>query len=442
MTDIGVRPTATWLVLVALIALPATAAELLVADFSGNKLSRFDASTGTFINDYVPAGSGGLFQPHAAVIGPDGHLYVGALAGNVYRYDTTTSPTAAPLPGPQGTAGTAQFLRPGGGGLGSLGGLAFGPDGNLYVSDLNADRIFRFNGSTGAFIDIFVGAGSGGLSGAELLVFGSDGHLYICSFDNSAVLRYDGTSGAPLPGPNGAPGTAEFVTPGLGGLLRPHDLAFGPGGDLYVASTDTGTVIQYDGTTGSLVSVLVPAVTSPHGIAFGFDANIYTSSLSNPLIPRFDGASGASLGTFVNGTGIFSNGSDLLFLGVAAPPPVPDGNFGSAMTASKLDPMGNDLQVVWDVTTCLASDYHILFGDLPIVDPISVSGAECGLGTSGTFSWLGTPATGELWFLVVGSNGDGTEGSWGTDSDSDQRGGTMPSGECANLSRDNTASCP
>ena len=51
-----------------------------------------------------------------------------------------------------------------GGGLSLPGGLAFGLDGNLYVSSpgfttTQPDMILRYNGTTGAFIDTFASGG-------------------------------------------------------------------------------------------------------------------------------------------------------------------------------------------------------------------------------------------------------------------------------------------
>ena len=45
-----------------------------------------------------------------------------------------------------------------GSGLDAPNGLVFGPDGNLYVSSANTDQVLRYNGNTGAFIDVFVSA--------------------------------------------------------------------------------------------------------------------------------------------------------------------------------------------------------------------------------------------------------------------------------------------
>ena len=84
------------------------------------------------------------------------------------------------------------------GGLDLSSGLAFGPDGNLYVGSLNTDEVLRYDGTSGAFLGAFVASGSGGLNGpgAGGLIFRPDGLLYVLSRATSSVLRYDAASGA------------------------------------------------------------------------------------------------------------------------------------------------------------------------------------------------------------------------------------------------------
>ena len=50
--------------------------------------------------------------------------------------------------------------------------LAFGPDGNLYVASFGSGDVFRYNGSTGAFMDDFIPADTGDLHGPTFLLFG------------------------------------------------------------------------------------------------------------------------------------------------------------------------------------------------------------------------------------------------------------------------------
>lgn len=55
--------------------------------------------------------------------------------------------------------------------------------------------MLRFNGKTGAFIDVFVESGSGGLTDFVDMEFGPDGNLYIPDFLPAPVLRFSGKTG-------------------------------------------------------------------------------------------------------------------------------------------------------------------------------------------------------------------------------------------------------
>jgi hypothetical protein len=129
----------------------------------------------------------------------------------------------------------------------------------------------------------------------------------------------------------------------------------------------------------------------------------------------------------------------------AAPPtsvkPVPDGSFGAAMTGSRVDPAGTSINVTWDVTSCLSTGYHILYGNLATVASYAIGGSACAIGTSGSYGWSGVPA-GNLWFVVAADDGTSNEGSWGTGVGGAERGGTAASGQCGMSTRDNSGTCP
>jgi DNA-binding beta-propeller fold protein YncE len=79
----------------------------------------------------------------------------------------------------------------------------------------------RYDGTTGNLEGVFITAGSGGLNEAEGMAFGPNGNLLVASELGNAVLEYDGTTGAFV---------REFVAAGSGGLSEPTFITFGPEG--------------------------------------------------------------------------------------------------------------------------------------------------------------------------------------------------------------------
>src|SRR5262249_18298324 len=94
------------------------------------------------------------------LFGPDGNLYVcGQSSNDVVRYDGRTG------------AFIDEFVPAGSGGLDRPAALLFGNDGNLYVSSANNDVVLRYDGTTGGLIDAFIPHQSGGLNGPTALLY-------------------------------------------------------------------------------------------------------------------------------------------------------------------------------------------------------------------------------------------------------------------------------
>jgi DNA-binding beta-propeller fold protein YncE len=138
---------------------------LYVLYYSKASVETFDlttmASFGLLMPVGSPIGSGGLYTPIAMAFGPDGNLYIsgGTFGGNlgVRRYNPTTG-------------AFIDFFANMGSDLHYPLGIAFGPDNNLYVAI--QDAVMRFNHPTGAFMDFFVPSG-GGLTQPFHLTFGT-----------------------------------------------------------------------------------------------------------------------------------------------------------------------------------------------------------------------------------------------------------------------------
>lgn len=227
---------------------------LAVASFADDRVARFDAASGAFVDEYFAPGAAGLDGPSDLLFTGDGALLVASFGTNeVLAF-------AAPSGAPAGAVAAA-----GAGGLSGPAALALTPgdDGaSLAVASALDDRVLRFDRATGAFLGELVGPGAGGLDEPRGLAFAPNGELLVASFATDEVLRFDAASGAPL---------GAFVTAGSGGLDGPSTTAFGIDGSLYVASAGSGGVLRFDGANGTFVGVFATGAAAsgePFGFAF------------------------------------------------------------------------------------------------------------------------------------------------------------------------------
>jgi DNA-binding beta-propeller fold protein YncE len=170
---------------------------LYVADFGRDNIGRietYNVSTGKFQGNLNfdefsnSAVSNGEFHPRGLVFGPDGGLYITLfseknfpLFGWVLRYDLATGGVSVVANnGP--TAGAATDCTPH---LNAPEGLAFGPDGRLYVATLRAtpddvDRVLVLSPTTGRCLDTIELYRPGELRvRAHAIVFGPGGSLFV-----------------------------------------------------------------------------------------------------------------------------------------------------------------------------------------------------------------------------------------------------------------------
>jgi glucose/arabinose dehydrogenase len=218
-----------------------------VADSSNNVVDRFSGS-GVFLGTFISAG---LDSPSGLAFGPDGYLYVANFGpGNnsyIARFDSSGNPVDASPFVPSST------------GLYDPGAIAFGPDGNLYIADASNPSLDKVIRTTGAFSNLISGGcPSTPFSNPQGVTFGPDHNLYVsdagfgCANASTpggtadyGVYKYD-TNGNLL---------AAFVTPNI--LSTPIDLAFGPDGNLYVTDSQA-RVARFDGTMGAEMADFVP----------------------------------------------------------------------------------------------------------------------------------------------------------------------------------------
>jgi WD40 repeat protein len=253
--------------------------DLLVSSGLTDNVLRYDGVTGAFVGEFVAAGSGGLDAPFGLAFGPDGNLYVGSGGTDprVKRYDGATGAFLDDF--------TQAFPAP-------VWLIAFGPDGNLYL--VSGRFIVRVNGTTGTFIDNFVDLGLGEV--ATSVTFGPDGDLYVSSAPVLIVQRFDGTTGDFI----------DVFAESVDG--NPGQVAFLPDGDALVGLLTGDDIVRLDGTTGDLEGSFIPALDprpdSPYGFVFGPDGNLYVPSSESDEVLRYNGTSGAFIDVFASGGGL------------------------------------------------------------------------------------------------------------------------------------------
>src|SRR5207302_5304281 len=125
---------------------------------------------------------------------------------------------------------------------------ASGAHTNFYNS------ILRYNGTTGAFLNVFVPAGSAGLTLAPTagVIFGPDVNadgtpdLYVSNGVVNEVLVYNGANGSFL---------RKYIPPGLGGLADPKGLLFDHDGNLLVVNNGNFSVGRFGASSQAAFTV-------------------------------------------------------------------------------------------------------------------------------------------------------------------------------------------
>jgi Ca2+-binding RTX toxin-like protein len=127
--------------------------------------------------------------------------------------------------------------------------LAFGPNGNLYITNTGTNNIEYYDGQTGEYLGIFVHTGDA----VTDIDYGPDGNLYAYE-QTERILRYDGQSG-------------DFIDVFVN--VKAGDFVFGPDNDLYVSLASGYGVNHYEKQTGILIETLSGGICPfPTGLTF------------------------------------------------------------------------------------------------------------------------------------------------------------------------------
>jgi streptogramin lyase len=155
-----------------------------------SKVVRYSGASGAVIDTFIPALDRSQVAVNSLIFGADNNLYISAIAllgtdGYVLKYDGATG------------ALISRFIAPGTTPLGAFPtGLAFGPRCSLYIT--SGPNVLRYDARTGIFLQTFASPGTDGhgTGGTQDIAFGPDGNLYVSMQFDNRVLRYNGVTGA------------------------------------------------------------------------------------------------------------------------------------------------------------------------------------------------------------------------------------------------------
>jgi DNA-binding beta-propeller fold protein YncE len=242
-------------------------------------------------------------NPYGLTIGPDGALYICEIdAHKVTRLDLKTR---------QKTAIEAVFQQPYE--------IRFDKLRNLYVDDMPANQIYRLDAATKERTEI-----GGVLKQPHSIAFDRTGGLLICDIGNHRIRRVDLKTGAitTAAGTGTKDATPEGADLAAAPLNGPRAIAFDASGTMYIVLREGNAIFRVDpstnriyrfagtgekGYTGDGGPALEAKLNGPKGIACAPDGSVYFADTENHAIRRIDSK---GLVTTVLGTGVRGDGPD------------------------------------------------------------------------------------------------------------------------------------
>lgn len=237
---------------------------LLVSGYNSDTVHRID------LDDRVSLGDLGTIPGAQSItVGPDGARYV--VAEKVNQIVRIADATATPFVSDDPATADDEL-----GGLTNPTAAVFGPDGLLYVGGFGSDSVHRFDGVTGAFVDVFADA-SDGLDGPDAgMVFDAAGNLYVPCFEGNNIVVFD------------VSGTAVRTI--SEGLKRPRTIHVRDDGELWVTAWGAGKVMRF-AADGSPLPDLA-STSAPSGLLVDGDTAYVTTDQTSKVF-AIDVATGA-----------------------------------------------------------------------------------------------------------------------------------------------------
>jgi sugar lactone lactonase YvrE len=257
------------------------AGDLIVADSGAGKVYEIAAGSTTL----TPIGTG-FTTPWALAFDANGNLFVADTGIPAIVKILNTGATGSFVAGSQSTIATASTVF-GGTALGLPAGLAFGPDGLLYIADLPNARVVTYNPSTAAPGVI---PSIAGIKSAAGVAVDASGSVYVADDSLNEIFIVSAT------------GKVSTVAPT--GLTKVVGVTVDPSGSVFIA--DGSNVVRVPAESGALDAskaiVLEKNPQTVQSIWLDASGNLYTADLSAKAVYAVQRTAAAiGIGTVQNG---------------------------------------------------------------------------------------------------------------------------------------------
>ena len=229
---------------------------------SDDKIFRFDANDGTFIDEFIPKNKAGLRNPQQLSF-DENYLYVTSFDNNrILRYDSQHGNFIDEF-----IPSRDHDL------LGPVGGILDKETGNYYVGSTYSKKILEYDTQTGSFLSEIK------LQGVPHgLALGNDGTLYIAMFDTNEVLSYDLNSKQ-----------SAVLLNDKDGLDGPEGIVFDAKNNIiYVSSSMNNKIIQYNLENNFASEVTIATgdgiLRIPKGLAINDDTLFISNNNNNEIL--------------------------------------------------------------------------------------------------------------------------------------------------------------
>jgi sugar lactone lactonase YvrE len=260
-----------------------TAGNLYISDNANYRIRKVTASTGTIttvvgngrsggsLGDDGPATNATVHSLAAVAVDVAGNLYIADFGHQRVRKVTASTGTITTL------AGNGNWAYSGDGGpatsaqLASPMGVAVDASGNVYIADMDNQRIRKVTASTG-IITTFAGNGTRGFSGDGALAIDAElsspagvavdvaGNLYIADLFNNRIRKVTASTGiittiAGIGGFGFSGDGGPAIDAELGMLTYPAGITVDAAGNLYIADTYNQRIRMVTASTGIITTI-------------------------------------------------------------------------------------------------------------------------------------------------------------------------------------------